>query len=62
MYINVSKIKKIAKDHKKQVSKSFINELNRIVFNIVTMCLSTHNGNKKRIDGQLLLILTKNKY
>lgn len=62
MYINISKIKKLAKEKNKQVSKSFIMELNRIVFELVEMTLNTHNGGKKRVDGQLLLLLTKNKY
>jgi len=62
MYINISKIKKLAKEKNKQVSKSFLMELNRIVFELVNMTLNTHNGGKKRIDGQLLLLLTKNKY
>jgi len=49
--INVSNIKKLAKQHDKRMSKEVLERINVKVEMIVKSLVNVHNGNKKTVDN-----------
>lgn len=57
-YIRSSGVRKLVKENGKRCGKSFLQALDRYVYEKILRCLKEHNGNRKTLD-EGLVSLTK---
>ncbi len=59
-YINVARIKKLAKQHNKRVGKDFLFSLDVFIEEKIIKSSQVHNGSKKTLDSSVFLYIFKN--
>ncbi len=52
-YLNVSNIKKLAKEQNKRVGKDFLNSLDVFIYEKILKACRVHNGGKKTLDSDV---------
>lgn len=59
-YINVARIKKLAKQHNKRVGKDFLFSLDVFIEEKIIKSSQVHNGSKKTLDSSVFNYIFKN--